>query len=222
MRKFKIPPKLREGQYNYLWVLIALINMLLSPIYVAFFPAFDRLIISINFSLIIVASIQICSIRRHHLVVGAILGVASLISIWLQMTVEWSSQIRTIRAVIVIFFFIYMTKNTFKWLLINSAISLNIIFAAVVGFLLLGYVGGLLFELLDIYLPGSLVGNSIRLENYYHYAYFSFVTLTSLGYGDIVPTNEAAQSLSLFIGIVGQFYFTIIIAILVGKYLSTN
>jgi voltage-gated potassium channel len=53
-----------------------------------------------------------------------------------------------------------------------------------------------------------------------NYVYFGFVTLSTLGYGDVVPLTPAARSLSIFISITGQMYIAIIIATLVSKYLG--
>jgi voltage-gated potassium channel Kch len=52
------------------------------------------------------------------------------------------------------------------------------------------------------------------------YFYYGFVTLTTLGYGDVVPLTPAARSLSIFTSITGQMYVAIIIALIVSKYLS--
>lgn len=53
-----------------------------------------------------------------------------------------------------------------------------------------------------------------------NYIYFGFVTLSTLGYGDVVPLTPAAKSISIFTSITGQMYIAIIIAALVSKYLS--
>ena len=52
--------------------------------------------------------------------------------------------------------------------------------------------------------------------------YFSFVTLTSLGYGDVSPISHTAQMLSMWESIIGQSYLTIIVARLVGLHVSTG
>jgi voltage-gated potassium channel len=57
-------------------------------------------------------------------------------------------------------------------------------------------------------------------KGFHDYLYFSFVTLTTLGYGDITPVSAFAKSVTLVIAVVGGFYMTILVAILVGKYLS--
>jgi hypothetical protein len=52
--------------------------------------------------------------------------------------------------------------------------------------------------------------------------YFSFVTLTTLGYGDITPINEFARSLAFLEAATGQFYLTVLIASLVGIHISSS
>ena len=50
--------------------------------------------------------------------------------------------------------------------------------------------------------------------------YYSFTTLTTLGYGDMTPTDVITKSLSIFEAIIGQLYLTVLIALLIGKYLA--
>ena len=52
--------------------------------------------------------------------------------------------------------------------------------------------------------------------------YFSFITLTTIGYGDFSPTSALGQRVAIIQGLIGQFYLAIVMAILVGKYLSYN
>ena len=52
--------------------------------------------------------------------------------------------------------------------------------------------------------------------------YFSFVTLTSLGYGDLSPVSPMARSISIFLSFSGQIYIAMIISMLVGKYLNAK
>jgi voltage-gated potassium channel Kch len=50
--------------------------------------------------------------------------------------------------------------------------------------------------------------------------YFSFITLLTIGYGDMIPLTPIAQKTTIFIGLSGQMYLTIITAIVVGKFLN--
>jgi voltage-gated potassium channel len=52
--------------------------------------------------------------------------------------------------------------------------------------------------------------------------YYTFVTYTSTGYGDVLPVSPAAKSMTIFIAISAQIYIAIIISLLVGKFASTD
>ena len=56
----------------------------------------------------------------------------------------------------------------------------------------------------------------------FDYLYFSFVTLTTLGYGDITPLSHLSRSTAVLLAITGQLYMTILIALLVGKFLARS
>jgi voltage-gated potassium channel len=63
-------------------------------------------------------------------------------------------------------------------------------------------------------------GQSVPAFN--DYLYFSFVTLTTLGYGDVTPVSHLARSMAILIAVTGQLYMTILIAMLVGKFLARS
>jgi len=87
-------------------------------------------------------------------------------------------------------------------------------------YLLLGIAASILFS--TIYADSSTafsISNE-AMDSRAEFIYFSFITMTTLGYGDIVPIDPAARSLTIFFSVAGQLYLTMIIALLVGKYLS--
>jgi len=102
----------------------------------------------------------------------------------------------------------------------------TIILSSINGYLLIGLLGGALLAIANadfFYGPSHIngitfPGDGPPLPD--DYIYFSFVTLTTLGYGDITPVSELSRSLAVLIAITGQLYMTILIAMLVGKYLS--
>jgi hypothetical protein len=84
---------------------------------------------------------------------------------------------------------------------------------------------GIIYDLLETMVPGSYTG--ILLESapditvrFQHFQYFSFVTLTTLGYGDILPQNEGAAALCQTEAIIGQFFMAVLVARLVGIQVS--
>jgi len=94
---------------------------------------------------------------------------------------------------------------------------------AINAYVLLGIIGSILFKIVYELLPGaSFKAPSEDLLPNVDFIYFSFVTLTSLGYGDITPIDPVAKSLAIFLAVVGQLYLALTIALLVGKYLSSK
>jgi len=56
----------------------------------------------------------------------------------------------------------------------------------------------------------------------YIFYYFSFISVTTVGYGDVTPITSQAQSITLTMNIIGQFYLAIVIAVFVGKYINVK
>jgi hypothetical protein len=105
----------------------------------------------------------------------------------------------------------------------ESRVSAELIAGAVAVYLLLGVFFANLFGMLHTLDPGSFSG---VIEGSGHPAarfyYFSMVTLTTLGYGDIVPLKDTARGLSTLEALLGQVYLTVIVAQLVGMHISDS
>ena len=109
----------------------------------------------------------------------------------------------------------------------SKRVTADTIFGAVAVYLLFGVVMAMLFQFMNNINPGSViasVGEATNvLERYDQFGdilYFSFVTLTSVGYGDLTPIAAPARSLAMFEGVVGQLYLAILIARLVGIHIA--
>jgi Ion channel len=112
-------------------------------------------------------------------------------------------------------------------LLERKVVQADDVIGAICGYLLAGIVWGNLYLLVEIFLPGSFsVHQDIveQLASRYArqslFADYSFVTLTSLGSGDIVPSSSPAISLTWLEAMFGQFYIAVIVAQLVGLRLA--
>ena len=85
---------------------------------------------------------------------------------------------------------------------------------------------GLLFSIwvaiLINFLPNSFSGITPGHTSFQLNIYYTFVTMTTLGYGDITPQIPLAKSLSILISTSGQLYVAIIIAMLVGKFAGSK
>jgi len=121
----------------------------------------------------------------------------------------------TASLVSVLFFFFLVEARSVS----PGPITRHRIQGAVAAFLLLGLASGLAFELMELRSPGSLAGLSgldprgVRHE----IGYFSLVTLTTVGYGDVTPVSQAARSLAAFEGLLGQLYPAVMIGWMVSQ-----
>jgi voltage-gated potassium channel Kch len=96
----------------------------------------------------------------------------------------------------------------------------NVIFNVVAGYIMIGFVGGLLALTIAVSYENAF--NVEGIIKFPDAMYFSFVTMTTLGYGDITPAIQATRSLSILLSIVGPMYVAIIVALMVGKFASRN
>ncbi len=114
--------------------------------------------------------------------------------------------------------------------LLSAAVGINVfgrghalsdrVFGAIVLYLLLGLVWAIAYALVYRVDHHAFAGQLDHPESFGDWAYFSLVTLTTLGYGDITPVARAARSLATFEGLIGQLYPAIIIARLVSLTVS--
>jgi hypothetical protein len=109
----------------------------------------------------------------------------------------------------------------------SRALALDSICGAIAGYLLLGMAWAVLYSLLDTVWPGSFdIGN--RLAEQLHggdsrihlFTYYSFITLTTVGYGDVNPLSLPARTCAWLEALTGQFYLAVVVAGLVGALLS--
>ena len=119
-------------------------------------------------------------------------------------------------------FFIWMTWLLLRQVLFTGAVDGNKIVGAICIYMLLALVWAMLYLLIAEALPGSFNGvpQAPWLENFSTAIYFSFVTITTLGYGDILPVTPLARFLVTMEAIVGVFYMAIVVASLIGVRLS--
>jgi hypothetical protein len=119
-------------------------------------------------------------------------------------------------------FFILITIALVTHVAGSNNVSSSTLLCAVNSYLLIGLSLSMLFIILDLIVPNSfnLVGD--EANKFSTFLYYGFVTLTTLGYGDILALTPLARSLSTFTALFGQLYLVIIMAFLIGKYLNAK
>jgi len=100
-----------------------------------------------------------------------------------------------------------------------ESVTLDTISAAICAYLLMGVGWAYAYTALALRDPSSFTGAAnvgSRLATIHSFTYYSFVCMTTTGYGDIVAASEGARSLSVIESVSGQLYMAILIARLVG------
>jgi len=112
--------------------------------------------------------------------------------------------------------YFYIVILLVKNLLSQRVITANLIYCAISIYLLIGILWAGIYVVLEGISPGSFTGLSETTD----LLYFSFVTLTTVGYGDVSPLSILAKRLAVFEAAMGGIYMAIIIAMIVGRYMS--
>jgi hypothetical protein len=131
----------------------------------------------------------------------------------LQILSDITSVISTLFFIIIIVLLIFRIAQSKRVNILEFLESINV-------YLLLGIAGSVLFGWLYNMKPEAFIASTGEFSSQADFIYFSFVTMTTLGYGDILPVSPLARSFTIMFSVAGQLYLTMIIAMLVGKYLS--
>jgi len=207
------------------WLLVAQLFLIMMP---AIFGYLNwPWITAIGVVLVMLTSLYIATTTKRDLFRG--LALASVIIVLVFLDAPHSTEspdapyyqkvLAFITIVLVIIFFLYVGFKLVQQVGRFGEITLNTIMAAITGYVLIGIIGGELVRFVQLIEPRAF--NIESTAEGYTYLYFSFVTITTLGYGDIAPQEPVGQSLVVLLAIAGQMYLTIVIAMIVGK-LSTK
>ncbi|MEI6894096.1 MAG: potassium channel family protein [Colwellia sp.] len=142
----------------------------------------------------------------------------SFFSAWLD-----SAGFDQVYLLLLLNFFISSALRTAKQVLFTGDIDGNKILGAICLYLLMGLIWAVLYTLVQLSFPDSFVNihnNHQWFTLFPDFVYFSFVTITTLGFGDISPRLPIPRFLVYMEAIVGQFYLAILVASLVGSHMT--
>jgi hypothetical protein len=175
-------------------------------------------------SLVLLAALYAFRTTRYYFVTALILVVPSIGSrVVLLFTA--SPAIEAAGAITSCLFLTVTIIALVSRLFIVKSVTLDTISAAICAYLLMGVAFAYAFAVIELYHPGSFstalfqrpAGDVAPLMASLHsFIYYSFVCLTTTGFGDISPVSEGARTLSVMESVFGQLYMAILIARLVG------
>jgi len=115
-------------------------------------------------------------------------------------------------------FFALTVLGLFSFLKAATSVIDAHLYTAVSIYLLLGMLWFALYCAIDVLFPGSIQCNAAVGDRQSELLYFSLVTLSTVGYGDVVPLNSEVRILAALEGITGVLYIATAVAFLVSAY----
>ena len=129
-----------------------------------------------------------------------------------------------IRISIYFIFYITVTLNIIKQVWQAERVTKNVIMGLMSGYISLGFLAFFLFLSIELTNPGAFTGLLMETDDVVlksdSLLYYAYITLLTIGYGEIVPTIPIAQKAAVLVGLMGQFYLVIITAVVVEKYIK--
>ncbi len=199
---------------NFLYLMVSLFLLILLPPIAIIFQK-GVILLNITYGLVILLSAIYTTSNFKELILLLVLGTFLFLLFLLSHDAPLARYLNT--ALTLLFFSIIFGKLV-RCIFFATKIGLNEVFASVTGYLILGVIATSFFFLIEQSIPGSF--NLPENTTYYDFLYFSYITLTSVGFGDILPIHPLAKSFTLILGIFGQLYLVILVGIIIGKYLA--
>jgi Ion channel len=173
----------------------------------------------------LLTAVYAVSERRAQWLTALILGVpASILNA--VSAYRPDSQIAVPTLITTTLFLAYALITLLFAVLRAETVTLDTIYGALSVYLLIAFVWGAAYLLLETLHPGALAMSSSRDPSHHidwsDCMFYSFVTLTSLGYGDIVPVTSNSRSLSILEAVSGIMYVAVLIARLVGLHAASK
>ncbi len=209
---------IRIGRFLFLFLSIMLM-MVLRPILGGFIRF--TILTDIHFTAILISSLWAISEKRGVFLMALSMAIPAMVLGWVPYLAELPF-FRILSRVFLAIFFGVMLISLLSHIRRAKEVTADLIMGAASTYFLLGLLWGFIFFFIETFSPGSfrLEGSSADIES--QLIYYSFVTLATVGYGDITATGLIARSYSVLEAIIGQLYLTVLVAGLVGLHISQS
>jgi len=215
---------INSGSSRTLWRnnLVLLFSLCIMIFILPVLPSEDYLLSRILLAVIVISGLFAAEFSRRIFKILVGLGSIVILMIAVNLVFTDSKNIDALSLILNTFFFIAVTVALITHVAKAETVSRSTLVLAVNSYLLIGLTASILFIILDLLVPESFPQIDFGPGSFSAFIYFGFVTLTTLGYGDITPAVPLARSLATFTTLIGQLYLVIIMAFIIGKFLNTK
>ena len=222
-----MPPKhlAQNPRLGFPFLLTCLVAILLVPSYFER-PLAGGLALSMVLSVLLLSALYLVAYRLQELLIGIAIAVPLLLTLWWDTLLPAPWNVYAANGLCILFI-VYIGMLIGRFLFETDRINLDMILASICLYMLFGLAWAFIYQLIEVGHPGSFKVAEVEathLESVRYmrsqFAYYSYVTLSTLGYGDITPLTRLARSWSVVEALTGQLYLAMVIARLVGLHIS--
>jgi hypothetical protein len=212
--------RLKFRRFSTVQLLVALVLLLISAPFVEELEG-GHFILSFLFSLVLLAAVLAVANRGRTLAIALVLAIPAI-------TARWINQVRpnvvhpAVFLVLALLLLAYVIGHLLYFILHARVVTTEVLCAAIAVYLMLGLTWTVAYWLVDQLTPGGAfsfnINRGAQSMNGFTGFYFSFITLSTVGYGDISPVSQAARWLAAMEAMTGLLYVAVLIARLVSLY----
>ena len=205
---------------RFLFLLLSILFLfVLRPLFTGYIGF--SLPIKILTTVVFISAVYAAGQKKRVFISALMLAILAIITRWSDYLIQ-GLPVALLAELFTLLFYGFMVVIVLSFLFKEKKVTFDLIIGSICGYFLLGLAWGSLYSLVELLHVGSFQIPDIMGADTFAFSYYSFVTLTTLGYGDVTPVSDLSRSMAILIAITGQLYMTVLIAMLVGKFLSQS
>lgn len=191
-------------------------------LFIFVFPLIDRRTIfdfvgPIAYSIMTLSILSVIERKRQKKMKFLLLLIGISVVLFWVMYFSPHTYLSVVSFIFSISVFMTATIMMINQIILSKDVNIKVILETVSAYLLIGVMFTLTNSLLWAIDPQSI---NMEGPDITDFVYYSFITMTTIGYGDISPVSDLAKMASILFGLMGQLYLTIIMALIIGKFLN--
>ncbi len=185
-----------------------------------------RNLLQLVLTVVFLAALNAVTDTRRSRVTALVLAGLAILGIWIAQVSPAGRSLTAIGWLLSTVFLAFTVVKIVGYVLRSKEVTSEILFGALCAYLLLGLFFALVYSTVELWQPGSLnlptASATPALSDapqFWVITYFSFVTLTTLGFGDIAPQTPVARSMVTLEALIGQLFLAVLIARIVALHI---
>ncbi|MEK6981983.1 MAG: ion channel [Candidatus Micrarchaeota archaeon] len=202
-------------------MLFLLISLIASMILYPFLEGggIQEVIIQAVFAFILISGVYAVSTSKRDLIISIALGVPAFLSVIAVIIFQRDQLFHLLNYIFSMLFYAFTITRLLKYITHADKVDNNVIYAAICVYILIGVAWSTVYLTIEQFIPGTFIFSyKESLTARSDLIYFSYTTLTTTGYGDIVSTNSIGRAAAILESVTGVLYVAILISRLVSLY----